>query len=32
MWLWHERVFVSGGFVLLTAWFALVNGWQLLED
>ena len=30
MWLWHERVFVSGGFVLLTAWFALVNGWQLL--
>ena len=26
----REGVEVSGGFLLLTAWFALVNGWRLL--
>ncbi len=28
---WNEGKFrISGGFCLLTAWFALVNGWRLL--
>ena len=26
----REGAEVSGGFLLLTAWFALVNGWRLL--
>ena len=27
---WCEGLHISGGFALLAAWFALVNGWQLL--
>lgn len=27
---WSEGIRISGGFCLLTAWFALVNGWRLL--
>ena len=27
---WCEGLRISGGFALLAAWFALVNGWQLL--
>ena len=29
---WCEGLHISGGFALLAAWFALVNGWQVLAE
>ena len=30
MWLFREKMQVSGGFWLLLGWFLYANGWQLL--
>ena len=30
MYLCFERIEISGGFLLLILWFALINGWKML--